>query len=121
MTEVKRIESGWCLVTHGTWEVSIAPDGLIMLPRHLVAAEVEDFVAAMTAAAAVATEIKANISIPKVELPDGTTLVVEGPPPAGAARMVTTVTEGRQAAAIGRRTTPRPSAPRALETTSAGE
>ena len=33
----------WHLVTYGTWQISIGPDGLIMLPRHLHPREHEDF------------------------------------------------------------------------------
>jgi len=53
MTEPVNHHSGWSLVRHGTWEVSIGPDGLIMLPRHLDPLELDDFVEAVTKAATV--------------------------------------------------------------------
>ena len=53
MTDPINHHSGWSLVRHGTWEVSIGPDGLIMLPRHLQPDEVDDFIQAITKAAAV--------------------------------------------------------------------
>lgn len=49
------LSNGWSLVRSGTWEVSVAPDGLIMLPRHLQPDEIEDFIGAVTQAAAVGT------------------------------------------------------------------
>ena len=55
--DVTRLNNGWTLVRHGSWEVSVAPDGLIMLPRHLQPDEVEDFVAAIARAAVVAAEL----------------------------------------------------------------
>lgn len=42
---------GWHLVEAGDWQVSVAPDGLLMLPRHLHPAEVADFCEAALAAA----------------------------------------------------------------------
>lgn len=58
---VKAYEEGWHLVEAGTWQVSVAPDGLLMLPRHLHPSEVADFCAAAMAAADVGHEvIKAN-------------------------------------------------------------
>lgn len=44
---------GWHLVEHGSWQVSVAPDGLLMLPRHLHPDEVNDFVRTIQAAAPV--------------------------------------------------------------------
>lgn len=47
----------WHLVENGAWQVSVAPDGLIMLPRHLHPEEVADFCAAVTAAADVGNKV----------------------------------------------------------------
>jgi hypothetical protein len=47
----------WHLVETGSWQVSVAPDGLIMLPRHLHPEEVADFCAAVTAAADVGNKV----------------------------------------------------------------
>ena len=54
-TGVEKLPNGWALVRHGVWEVSVAPDGLIMLPRHLQPEEVDDFCEAARQAALLAT------------------------------------------------------------------
>lgn len=56
---VVRNPQGWSLVQHGNWEVSIGPDGMVMLPRHLAPDEVADFIAAVTKAAEVGAETQA--------------------------------------------------------------
>lgn len=56
---VKTLENGWSLVEFGCWNVSVGPDGLVMLPRHLVPEEVEDFVGACLAAAEVGKRVRA--------------------------------------------------------------
>ena len=58
-TQVVQNPTGWSLVSHGTWEVSIGPDAMIMLPRLLAPEEVPDFVNAITKAAEVAVENRA--------------------------------------------------------------
>ena len=58
-TVVMQNTTGWSLVQAGNWEVSIGPDGMIMLPRHLAPDEVADFLAAVSAAAAVGAENQA--------------------------------------------------------------
>jgi hypothetical protein len=50
---------GWHLVERGTWQVSVAPDGLLMLPRHLHPDEIDDFCAAARAAAPVGRKQRA--------------------------------------------------------------
>ena len=58
--EVERIATGWHLVTFGSWQVSISPDGLLMLPRHVKPSEVEEFVGACLAAAEVGAQVQAE-------------------------------------------------------------
>lgn len=57
---VVRNPTGWSLVQHGNWEVSIGPDGLVMLPRHLAPEEIADFIGAVTKAAELSTELQAE-------------------------------------------------------------
>jgi hypothetical protein len=56
---VEQHAGGWRLVTAGSWQISVGPDGLLLLPRHLHPGEVEDFVSAVTTAAEVGTRIRA--------------------------------------------------------------
>jgi hypothetical protein len=56
---------GWHLVEKDTWQVSVSPDGLLMLPRHLHPREVEEFCAAAMSAVGVAKL--------QIELNDGKT------------------------------------------------
>lgn len=58
-TDVVQNPAGWSLVRHGTWEVSIGPDGMIMLPRLLAPEEVPDFISAVSRAAEIANENRA--------------------------------------------------------------
>lgn len=58
--KVQSVDGGWNLVACGCWEISVGPDGLIMLPRHLDPDELDDFVEAMKSAAVVATETRAK-------------------------------------------------------------
>lgn len=48
---VERFPNGWSLATHEGWQVSVGPDGLLMLPRHLHPGEVADFCVAAALAA----------------------------------------------------------------------
>ena len=77
--DLTTLSNGWSLVRHGTWEVSIGPDGLIMLPRHLLPEEVEDFISAITQAAAVGAAKQQHVK-DQPELPPAptSTLVVTG-------------------------------------------
>jgi hypothetical protein len=50
----------WKLITYGGWQVSVSPDGLLMLPRHLHPREWADFVAAGSIAANVAAQTVAD-------------------------------------------------------------
>lgn len=74
--DVTRLPNGWSLVRAGTWEVSIAPDGLIMLPRHVQPDEVDDFVAAMVRAAEVGAAQQAAILSGQAELPAAQSSIV---------------------------------------------
>lgn len=84
----------WHLVTYGAWQVSVSPDGLLMLPRHLHPREWADFAAAGAIAADVAAKVvadnEAKGSLDDRSLPSGRAIITEGPPPAGAMRMITT-------------------------------
>jgi len=97
----------WHLVTHGTWEVSVGPDGLLMLPRHLHPREVDDFIAAAAIAAQIGADIIAENgqkSRKDVRLRAtarrGGAIVTEGEPPDGTVRMQ--VSQQQTAATIGR-------------------
>jgi hypothetical protein len=89
----------WHLVEYGTWQVSIAPDGLLMLPRHVHPREVQDFVSAMLAAAEVAEKARESYEndrkkLDLSKLPGDSLIVTEGPPPPGAVKAVITSREG---------------------------
>jgi hypothetical protein len=83
----------WHLVRFGTWEISVAPDGLLMLPRHLAPNEVTDFCNCALAAAEVGQKVQEENRARTTEvdlenLPDGSrAIVTEGPPPPGATRV----------------------------------
>jgi hypothetical protein len=81
----------WHLVSHGTWQISVGPDGLLMLPRHLVPREVADFIADSTDAAAIgAWVIECNAiraSGDDRSLPSARARVTAGGTPPGLARM----------------------------------
>ena len=94
---------GHHLVTHSGWQISVAPDGLLMLPRHLHPDEVEDFVRC----ALVAKDIGSGVIKENEQRPPGgpglsarQAIVTQGAPPSGATRMRTT--SGPQRATIGR-------------------
>lgn len=82
---------GWTLVREGEWEISIGPDGFIMLPRYLQPADVEDFCSAARRAAEIGLTVQADNKARENDprpagLPTDTAIVTEGPPPAGAVR-----------------------------------
>lgn len=116
VTTVISYPQGWSLVERGSWQVSVGPDGLIMLPRHLHPSEVDDFCAAVQAAAPVGVKQRAaneaNTTPQPTEeelLAQPTVFVAESgvDPVPGAARMQVAPRAGFQAnnARIGR---PRP-------------
>jgi hypothetical protein len=87
----ERFPNGWSLVRAGTWEISVGPDGLLMLPRHLDPREVADFVVSAVAAAEEGARIqednKAN-ETPLGDLPPRRAMVTPaGQIPAGATPM----------------------------------
>jgi len=97
----------WHLVTHGTWQISVGPDGLLMLPRHLHPRELDDFVRCAQVAKDVgnqvvaANEKKAQEATQKPALSARRAIIAQGPPPPGATRMRATSAQQR-AASIGR-------------------
>lgn len=97
----------WRLVGYGTWEVSVGPDGLLRLPAHLHPREVADFIAAATEAAkvglAVIAENTEKAGRDDRRLPPARAIVREGPPPAGAMRMLTRPGPNQPQGSIGRR------------------
>ena len=84
----------WKVVGAGTWEISISPDGLLQLPRHLHPREVDDFVRAATHATKIANEmIAANEARAEGDdrsIPPARAIVTEGRPPAGTVPMMIT-------------------------------
>lgn len=105
-TEVQPCDGGWHLVTSGGWQVSVAPDGLLMLPRHIHPREWEDFVAAGRAAIEVGARIIAqneeNGRADDRTLPSRRALVTEGGVPPGAVRMMTQAGSNPAPRAVGR-------------------
>ena len=86
----------WKLVTSGNWQVSISPDGLLMLPRHLHPRDWADFVNAGNVAARLGAEMIAE-NIEKAKNDDrrpapARAIVTESgtPPPAGTLPMLIT-------------------------------
>jgi hypothetical protein len=88
---VQKHESGWSRVQYKSWEISIGPDGCLMLPRLLKPEEVEDFVGAALAAAEVGTKMRAdNVERAKSDdrsIPNRRVMVTPGGVPEGAVRL----------------------------------
>lgn len=57
---VRPFPGGWYSVEHNDYQVSVAPDGLIHLARHISPEQAEDFVGALLAAREVAAKIVAE-------------------------------------------------------------
>ena len=95
----------WHLVTYGTWQISVGPDGLLMLPRHLHPDEWDHFVATGTIAKTVASDVisknQKQAEADDRSLPVRRAIVQQGPPPPGATRMRVTTAQQR-GATIGR-------------------
>jgi hypothetical protein len=109
---IQSYPGGWHLVEKGPWQVSVSPDGMIMLPRHLHPLEIADFCAAAVGAAKVAEIVLRNNAQKNTPPPTleelqqiGNVIVTErgAGEPQGAARMVTTPRVAQErAATIGR-------------------
>lgn len=54
------VDGGWHLVESDGWSVSVGPDGLLMLPRHITPEELAPFMSAMQKAAKVGARVKAQ-------------------------------------------------------------
>jgi hypothetical protein len=99
---------GHLLVSYGTWQISIAPDGLLMLPRHLHPRDVDDFVGCLAVAKDIAAHlINTNQKAAEKDdrrLPPRRAIVTQGPPPPGTTRMPVTPRASLQqrSASIGR-------------------
>lgn len=97
----------WHLVTYGGWQISVAPDGLIMLPRHLHHEDVEGFAGCMAVARDVAATVVASNSKLQLAAQDGAGLssrraiLSQGGPPEGAVRM-RSVSAQQRSSVIGR-------------------
>jgi hypothetical protein len=107
VARVTVLPNKWHLVEYGTWSVSVGPDAVIMLPRHVSPADVTDFVGAMLAAAEVGHKIKADNEAAGAKdnrsLPSRRAIVREGGVPPGAMRMPTTAGPNSPSGSIGRR------------------
>jgi hypothetical protein len=57
-TEIHAYPNGWNLVTHGAWQISVGPDAVIQLPRHVHPDDVPHFIEAMKAAADLAGQMR---------------------------------------------------------------
>ena len=96
----EQFPNGWSLVRAGTWEISVGPDGLLMLPRHLDPREVNDFVTSALAAAEegqrIMDENKAN-ETPVGDLPERSAMITPaGQIPAGATPMTVSAVGSNQ-------------------------
>lgn len=103
---------GWHLVSYGTWQISVGPDGLLMLPRHLHPDEFAHFVACGKVAADIGLKIQAGHAAKaklaaasetprRTPLPTRQAILAQGPPPDGTKRMRVTSAQQRSAT-IGR-------------------
>lgn len=97
----------WHLVTAAEYQVSIGPDSLVMLPRHIHPRDIPDFITALTVAADVANDVYAgNIEAAKDDdraLAQRKAIVSQGGAPAGTVRMKVAQRQSEQAT-IGRPT-----------------
>jgi hypothetical protein len=87
--ELLSLPNGWHLITHGQAQISLDPTGLLMFPRHCTPEETPDYCAAMTKAAEIGTQIRADFAEKAAThtdkgLPTQRVIVTEGPPPPGA-------------------------------------
>ena len=94
--DVQSFPNGWHLITFGTWQVSVSPDGMVRLPILAVPESVGDLVEALKVAAEVGLRVQAEnqaraAAAPRsaagINLSRGGLVVQSGPPPAGAMRL----------------------------------
>jgi hypothetical protein len=94
------LQGDWRLVKFGTWEISVGPDGLLMLPRYLRPQDWDDFIAAGAEAVQIGTQIiaanEAAAAKDDRRLPPGRAIVTPRGqrPPAGTVPMIITPTPG---------------------------
>jgi len=118
ITPVDTPQGRWTLVRAGTWEISVGPDGLLMLPRHLDPREVEDFITSARKAAELGASVQEENqrnTTPLGDLPARRALVTPaGRTPPGAVPMTVSAVGTNQptTGSIGRRG-PSPQANRA--------
>jgi hypothetical protein len=97
----------WHLVKYGGWQISVGPDGLIMLPRHLHHRDVDEFVGCLSVAKDVAANVvagneeKAKVLAAHAPLNTRGAIATQGPPPPGTTRMRVTTAQERSST-IGR-------------------
>lgn len=87
---IHQIQGGWHAIHYGSWQVSVAPDSLIMLPRHLKPEEAADFCAAVMAAAQVGLRVKGDNEAAGArddQRRPPRTMVAQGGVPPGASRL----------------------------------
>lgn len=87
---VTELPNGWSLVQSNGWEISVGPDGLIQLPRHLLPSEIDDFTTACEAAAVVGEAVIERNADLRANTPTQSllsTLVVSNELPSGAVRV----------------------------------
>lgn len=91
---VQSFGNGWHLITYGTWQVSVSPDGMVRLPILAVPDSVGDLVEALKVAAEVGLRVQAEnearaAASPRtgISLSRGGLVIQSGQPPAGAMRL----------------------------------
>jgi hypothetical protein len=108
--EIKKVaivkkHGDWTLVTYGSWQISVGPDGLPHLPRHLHPREWADFAGAMAVAVDVGNDIMTSNEekgkADTINRPSRRAVVTQGPPPEGTTRMRAT-SKQQKSASIGR-------------------
>jgi hypothetical protein len=83
------LPNGWHLITYGAEQISVAPDGLIMFPRHITPAQIPDYLAALSAAAEIGEQIQTDNAEKAAQntskgLSTRRAILTQGPPPPGA-------------------------------------
>lgn len=87
---ITRGPDGWHLVKRGGWEVSVAPDGMVMLPRHVHPDHEDEFLAAMSSACQLGRSVReGNVEAARNDdrSPAKRMMITEGQLPPGAVRM----------------------------------